>query len=81
MSIENHSCKQQEFMSSLDASCVVNMHLIQLEKPQQCSNAFSSSTAAKPVRRVLNLTFPSCISPTRYQTANNYGQCGTQKQP
>jgi len=48
-------------MSSLNASCVENMHLIQLEKPQQCSkcNALCSPSAAKPVRRVLNLTFPS----------------------
>lgn len=68
-----------EFMSSLDASCVVNMHLIQLEKPQQCSNALSAPAAAKPVRRVLNLTFPSCISPTHCQKANNYGHRGTHK--
>lgn len=52
-------------MSSLGASCVVDMHLIQLEKPQQCSNALCSPFAAKPVRRVLNLTFQSCISPTQ----------------
>jgi len=52
-------------MSSLNASCVENMHLIQLEKPQQCSkcNALCSPSAAKPVRRVLNLTFPSWINP------------------
>lgn len=56
------------------------MHLIQLEKPQQCINALSSPAAAKPVRRVLNLTFPSCISPTYCQKANNYGHSGTHKQ-